>query len=207
VNPSSLPDRLRAFVALRLDAAVDSAIAEMTQQLQSSNDGVRWVRPSNFHLTLFFLGPAVPHERIAPVAGALEAIAADTLPFDVEARGTGAFPSLARPRVIWVGLHSPDLMRLATRVIEAAARCGFKSERPDYSPHLTIGRVRSLRSRGALRRALEHETHRSFGVSRIERVLIYRSELGSEASTYHEVAAFPFGAERVRFRPQTSREN
>ncbi len=195
---SLLPERLRAFVALRLDSAVDSAIGGLTDRIRSPNDGIRWVRASNFHLTLFFLGPAVPRERIAPIVEELGAIAANTASFDVEARGTGAFPNPARPRVIWVGLHSPDLMRLAARVIDAAARCGFKADRPEYSPHLTIGRVRSPRSPSALRRALENEAQRSFGVSRIERVVLYRSELGAEASTYHEFIAFPFGARAAR---------
>jgi RNA 2',3'-cyclic 3'-phosphodiesterase len=191
VDLSSLPEHVRAFVALRLDPAVDSAIAGLTGQIRPPNDGIRWVRPSNFHLTLLFLGPAVPRQRIAPIIDGLDAIAADTSPFKVEARGLGVFPNLARPRVIWVRLHSPELMRLAARVIEAAARCGFKADRPEYSPHLTIGRVRSLRSPDALRRTLEKEAERSFGVSRIERVVLYRSEPGPEASTYCEIAGFP----------------
>ena len=30
-------------------------------------------------------------------------------------------------------------------------------------------------------------------LSRIERVVLYRSELGPESSIYHELAAFPLG--------------
>src|SRR5438132_1457674 len=76
---------------------------------------------------------------------------------------------------------------------EAAVRCGFTPERRPYSPHLTIGRVRSLNSPGRLRRALSEVADSNFGVSRIERVIVYRSELGPQSSTYHELAAFPLG--------------
>ena len=199
---TSLPERVRAFIALRLDAAVDDAIAALIERLRAPENsirqdeaqerGIRWVRRANFHLTLFFLGPAVPRERLVPIADALETIAQETAPFEVAARGVGVFPNPARPRVIWVGLHGDALAALAARVAEAAERCGFAPERGVYSPHLTIGRVRSLKAPRRLRRALEEAADSSFGVSRIERVMLYRSEPGPESSTYHELSAFPF---------------
>lgn len=199
---TSLPERVRAFIALRLDAAVDDAIAALIERLRAPENsirqdeaqerGIRWVRRANFHLTLFFLGPAVPRERLVPIADVLETIAQETAPFEVAARGVGVFPNPARPRVIWVGLHGDALAALAARVAEAAERCGFAPERGVYSPHLTIGRVRSLKAPRRLRRALEEAADSSFGVSRIERVMLYRSEPGPESSTYHELSAFPF---------------
>jgi 2'-5' RNA ligase len=198
---ASMPERVRAFIALRLDATVDDAIADLIERLRAPENGIRqdgirgdsirWVRRANFHLTLFFLGPAVPRDRLAPIADALGAIAEETAPFEIAARGVGAFPNLARPRVIWVGLHGDALAGLAARVAEAARRCGFAPERRAYSPHLTIGRVRLFRSPGRLRRALNEAADSSFGVSRIERVMLYRSEPGPQSSIYQELAAFP----------------
>lgn len=195
---TSLPERVRAFIALRLDAAVEEAIAGVIERLRTPQngirtDGIQWVRRANFHLTLFFLGPAVPRERLAPIAEALDEIVIATAPFEIVARGVGVFPNPARPRVIWVGLHSDALAALAARVTEAAERCGFTPERRAYSPHLTIGRVRSLKLPGRLRRSLSKAADSSFGISRIERVMLYRSELGPQSSTYHELAAFPLG--------------
>jgi RNA 2',3'-cyclic 3'-phosphodiesterase len=200
---TSLPERVRAFIALRLDAAVEEAIAGVIERLRTPQNGIRtggiqWVRRANFHLTLFFLGPAVPRERLAPIAEALDEIVIATAPFEIVARGVGVFPNPARPRVIWVGLHSDALAALAARVTEAAERCGFTPERRAYSPHLTIGRVRSLKSPGRLRRSLSKAADSSFGISRIERVMLYRSELGPQSSTYHELAAFPLGVRRAR---------
>jgi RNA 2',3'-cyclic 3'-phosphodiesterase len=200
---ASLPERERAFIALRLDAAVEDAIAALIERLRAPQndirpndireDGIRWVRRANFHLTLFFLGPAVPRERLAPIADALGAIAEATAPFEIAARGVGVFPNPARPRVVWVGLDGDELAALAARVADAAARCGFAPERRAFSPHLTIGRVRSLNSPARLRRSLGEAADSNFGVSRIERVTLYRSELGPQSSTYHELAAFALG--------------
>jgi 2'-5' RNA ligase len=195
---ASLPERVRAFIALRLDATVEQAIAALIDRLRTpesgdQESGIRWIRSTNFHLTLFFLGPAVPRERLVPIAQALDAIAEATAPFAVAARGVGAFPNLARPRVIWIGLEGGELSALAARVANAAARCGFTPESRAYTPHLTIGRVRSLRPPQRLRKSLSDAADLSFGVSRIEGVVLYRSELGQRSSTYHELAAFPFG--------------
>lgn len=194
IDTAALPETVRAFIALKLNRAVEAEISDLIDRLRSPNDGVRWVRPSNFHLTLFFLGPAVARERIAPVAEALGALAAASLPFDLEARGMGVLPDAARPRVIWIGLHGPELIALAERVAEAAERCGFKRERHGYLPHLTVGRVRSPRSWRELRPKFQQAAGQSFGISRIERIILYRSELNSEAARYHEIAAFPLGA-------------
>ena len=199
---ASIPERVRAFIALRLDAAVDDAIAELIERLRAPENsigkedtrerGIRWIRRANFHLTLFFLGSSVPRDRLAPIADALGAIARMTAPFEIAARGVGVFPNPARPRVIWVGLHGDALAGLAARVVEAAERCGFAPERRAWSPHLTIGRVRSLPSPKQLRRTLSEVVDSSFGVSRIDRMILYWSEPGPQSSTYHELAAFPF---------------
>jgi 2'-5' RNA ligase len=196
IDTASLPETVRAFIALKLDPAVEAAIATLTERLKAPNDGIRWVRPSNFHLTLFFLGPAVARERIAPVADALEAVAAATAPFDLEARGAGVSPNAAHPRVIWIALHGSELIALAARVAEAVEGCGFQRKRRGYLPHLTIGRVRTPRSWRALRARFEGAAQQSFGISRIERIVLYRSELGPGASTYYELAAFPLGSRR-----------
>ena len=195
---ASLPERLRTFIALRLDATVEQGIAALIDRLRTPENGdqessIRWVRAANFHLTLFFLGPAVPRERLMPIAQALGAIAEVTAPFVIAARGVGAFPNLARPRVIWIGLEGGELSALAARVANAAARCGFTPESRAYKPHLTIGRVRSPRPPQGLGKSLGDAADLNFGVSRIKRVVLYRSEPGPRSSTYHELAAFPFG--------------
>jgi len=205
----SLPERVRAFIALRLDGAVDDAIAELIGRLRAPrhdesasaeprdrarDDGIRWVRRENFHLTLFFLGPAVAPERLAAVADALGAIAETTAPFEIAAQGVGVFPNPSRPQVIWVGLDGDGLVALAARVAAAVKRCGFGPERRAFTPHLTIGRVRSPRSARLLRRSLGEAANLSFGVSRVERMILYRSETGPEGSTYYELDAFALGA-------------
>jgi 2'-5' RNA ligase len=143
-------------------------------------------------LTLRFLGNAIDAKRIAALHEKLNEIAAQTAPFVIDTRGTGAFPNLGRPRVIWAGLAGNELVRLAARVEDAAVDASFTRERRPYSPHLTIGRVRDLRGWSAARRAIESAAGREFGSSTCESMILYRSVLGPETSTYHELARFGF---------------
>jgi len=175
---------------------VEGALASFIEEMRGLASGIRWVRRMNLHLTLRFLGDAVDPQRLAALGEKLAQIAAQTAPFVIDARGTGAFPNLSRPRVIWAGLIGDELVRLAARVEDAAIDAGFTRERRPYSPHLTIGRVRDLRGWSAARRAIERAAGREFGSSACESMILYRSVLGPETSTYHELARFGFSGPR-----------
>ncbi|MGH7814808.1 MAG: RNA 2',3'-cyclic phosphodiesterase [Candidatus Binataceae bacterium] len=184
---------IRAFVAIRMSEAVEEKIGALIDRIRHPNDCIRWVRRANLHVTLKFLGPAVDPRRLAPFADAMRALAARTAPFEIEARGVGAFPDLDRPRVIWVRLESVELGALAARVEAAAAECGFAREERHWSGHLTIGRIRDPHGFTPTRAELAEAAREEFGASRIESITLYRSHLAPEGSTYEALATFLFG--------------
>ena len=183
---------MRAFIALRMSAGAERALAEFIDEMRREGGDIRWTRTEKLHLTLRFLGAAVDSSLLAPLADALGLIAAETAPFMIEARGVGAFPNLSRPRVLWAGLDSDNLVRLAAKVEEAAVRFGFEPETRPYSPHLTIGRVRGMRGWGRVKRALEAAALREFGRSMAEEIILYRSI--PKAESYQELRHIRFGA-------------
>jgi RNA 2',3'-cyclic 3'-phosphodiesterase len=192
-----MPDRIRAFVALRLSAEVEDEVAEFIESLQPHGNrrgAIRWIPRANLHLTLRFLGDRVEAATLDRLDRALLSIAAATPSFTIGVRGTGAFPNLARPRVVWVGLESDDLIALAARIERAAIESGLAPERRPYSPHLTIGRLRDLRGWGELRSAIEAASDREFGRSPVQSMMLYRSILSSASATYEELAHYPFTA-------------
>ncbi len=189
-----LPARIRAFIALDVNAEVAEAIDKLTSELRSPRDAISWVRGAKLHLTLRFLGDAVDSRHLPRLIDGLEKIAAATEPFVIRLRGTGAFPGLDRPRVLWIGLESPELGALADRVEAATVAGGFEAERRPYSPHLTIARVREPHRFRALRPAFEHYANHDFGSVEARAMTLYRSRLSPEGSTHHTIAAFSFGA-------------
>lgn len=185
-----LPERIRAFVAIRLGAEVEDTVAGFIEPLRAIRSGVRWVRPAQLHVTLRFLGAEVPSAQIPPLDQALTALADGFPPFPVDVRGTGAFPNLQRPRVVWVGLDSGQLMALAERIEGITRECGFSPEPRPFTAHLTIGRVRDFHGWLPLKQRLREAAAQNFGRADIEAVILYRSILGADSSRYEEIGRY-----------------
>lgn len=133
---------MRLFIALPLPVTVLDELAAVQRRLRAAGLPVRWVDPAGVHLTLQFLGEA-PETQVPPLLAALAAL--PPAPFSLRLAEIGAFPNLRRPRVIWVGLAGAvaALRDLQRAVLAATAPLGFVPEERPFSPHLTLGRLRS----------------------------------------------------------------
>jgi len=174
---------IRSFVAVDLDAPVLQAVTDLQGALRRINADVRWVRPEGLHVTLKFLGSVDP-ERLARVHAALVSDLHEQPALHVSVRGLGAFPNWRRPRVVWVGLHGEGFGTLAARVDGALAPLGFEREQRAFTPHLTLGRVNSLRGWPRLEEACKAHLDDDFGASDIGAVTIYRSTLQRGGAVY-----------------------
>ncbi len=187
---------LRAFIASELPAPLQDSIFSATGDLRKTlGDGlIRWVPAHNVHLTLKFLGD-VSTSSLELIKQMMEAEAAQFPAFDVQVEGLGCYPSLRHPRVLWIGLTAPAELASLQRAIEAAsARLGYESEERDFSPHLTIGRVRQNVSSGdvhKIRTAMEGCRIGSLGSTRVDAIHLFKSELRPEGSVYTRLFSAP----------------
>ncbi|MEI7643839.1 MAG: RNA 2',3'-cyclic phosphodiesterase [Chloroflexales bacterium] len=150
---------MRLFIGIDLPPPVRAALAEAQLRLRRHAPAVRWAAVTGMHLTLQFLGE-VEACRAPDLLAALADIPAPTCSLRLGC--LGAFPSAARPRILWVGLVG-DLAALGDlqhAVIEATQPLGFTPEDRPFAPHLTLGRARQdvgidqiLTLAAALRRA------------------------------------------------------
>jgi 2'-5' RNA ligase len=145
----------RLFVALMLGEALGGrAAAEVRRALGLGGDErpprhLRLYGGRDLHLTLFFLGTVEP-DRAGPLEQALGAAVAGLAAPGLELRGAGAFPTPARPRVLWLGLRESEpgpLEALVGAVREACVGQGFEADPRPFAAHVTVGRVRSERGR------------------------------------------------------------
>lgn len=182
---------MRLFVALNLPPEERERIYGAAAPLRREGLPVRWTREHALHLTLRFLGEVEP-DALEDLERAIAAAAAIVTPFTMRLGGSGAFPSLSRPRVLWVGVDAaPELLTLHAALERELAPLGFAPEPGPFRPHLTLGRVR----RGAALRgtaALLGEIHfaASLQVSEFE---LMRSHLTPEGSRYELLRTFPLG--------------
>lgn len=183
---------MRLFVALNLPAAERRRLNKAAKPLRESNLPIRWLEPATYHLTMKFLGEVLP-EHVGRLQDALRAIAAKTVRFPLEIDGFGAFPSVRRPQVIWVGVHAlPELRALKHDLEWELASLGFERELRAFHPHITIGRTASD-SRAGEFRELESITSELEYTSRVDpsTVDLMQSRLSPSGSTHSILAKMP----------------
>ncbi|RLG42822.1 MAG: RNA 2',3'-cyclic phosphodiesterase, partial [Thermoproteota archaeon] len=111
--------------------------------------------------------------------------------------GVGAFPSMSRPRVIWVGVEEgrEELVRLMRWVDSRLRRLGFPREDREPHPHLTIARVKWLRDRESLKRVLSSLLSTDFGEIEVREIRLKKSTLTPKGPIYETLASIPLRAE------------
>ena len=174
---------IRAFIAINLDPQVVEEIAKIQAVLKKAGGDIRWVRPEGFHLTLKFLGD-IQRDQVTAILAALQDALKGQSPLFVIAQGLGVFPHVKRPRVLWVGLQGEGLKELNDKIEQALIPLDFPPEDRDFTPHLTLGRVRSLRGWEKVLPAMQEKQAEWFGESRVNEVVLYRSDLGPDGAVY-----------------------
>ncbi len=177
----------RCFIAVTIDPPVRRALTDLQDRLKTAQADVSWVKPKQLHLTLKFM--AKVHGKVLDrVLTALPECLAGRAPFTLELSGIGGFPRLDRPRVIWTGLsRGVDQMQdLAQTIENALGNVGVKKESRPFSPHLTLGRVRSLKNISVLQKAIQENESFPPLSQTVRGVTLFQSTLTSQGAI-HEV--------------------
>lgn len=185
---------MRTFIALNLPAKERQRIHRAVRSLREGGLPVRWVEPGNLHLTLKFLGELRP-ERLAEVEESVARVASSTAAFALTLGGFGAFPTLRRPRVIWVGADATPELRCLKQDLEwALADRGFEAETRAFHPHITLGRADPGDRAGAFRGLDELVAGLEYGSDiPIHTVDLMRSQLSRDGAHYTVVSAAKLG--------------
>lgn len=177
-------DQIRSFVSIDLeDEQILSKVDSVISSLTAIGADLKPVERENIHLTVKFLGNVTP-AKLAEVQTALGKVKFE--PFTMEVRGSGAFPSLKRMSVVWVGIG--EGWSMAEQIFEQTEKLlhevGFSRETRPFSPHITIARVRSPRKRDELAAFLGHLADESFGAFNADRVRLRQSVLSPSGPRY-----------------------
>jgi RNA 2',3'-cyclic 3'-phosphodiesterase len=189
VAPVDEPGTLRLFFAVPVPPEARERVGELMRRVQGSvGDGtarIRWVRVDGLHLTLRFLGPT-PEDRRAPLETAADALASADAPFEVVLDGGGAFPSLAQPRSLWIGIGAgaDQLAKLADGLTAAAGECGLVLDTRPFAPHLTIARTDGVRLGPTAAHALAGAATGLDVHFTVDRFVLFRSILGGGPARY-----------------------
>lgn len=175
---------------MRLFTALDppDAVSEHLAALQSPSAlDARWSPPSQFHVTLRFIGDTEP-DRAARYE---EALAKITLPpVECIPHGLDALPSRRSPRVLVVGLErTNDLLALYRSVSDALEREGLAPDEQTYRPHVTLARLNDD-SPEAVHRFIRTHDAASLPSFEVSAFFLYESILTPDGARHQQRASF-----------------
>lgn len=178
---------MRTFIAVKIPSTPE--LRRVHARLSELGDQFKPVVTGNLHLTLKFLGDT-SNEQLPEVCSVLKRIVESQPAHHVRLAGLGAFPSIRRPTVIWVGVdHAEVLCRLAEELELGLAPFGFVPEGRAFQPHLTLLRVKS-RPPEQLFALLAEEANAEFGMVPVDKIEFLQSELTRGGSRYTVLATF-----------------
>jgi 2'-5' RNA ligase len=192
----------RTFIALEMNNALQSHLAEVMQQLAQVLPGIRWVDPAGIHLTLAFMGELTDGE-LGGVKHAVASAAQRSQPFTYRLSQLGTFGPQRQPRVVWMGIEetSGALQHLYGVLNQELERRNFPVDKRPFAPHLTLARIKAplpAEELLHLQRILA-EPPRDFNSLedyRVEYINVMKSELSRTGARYSCLQAYLLGGEK-----------
>lgn len=175
---------MRLFIAIPLP--LFSTASRLPQYFQNmlKKEYINWTKQQNYHLTLLFLGET--DERLIPeIIELLDEVAYDFDPFELTIENCGLFGSSYDPKVIWAGAQPAEILtEMHLRIVEVMKNIGYKPDRQNFIPHLTLGRIRRLSDKKQLQKALETKKKGLFYSQNVNEIVLYESKLSPQGPEY-----------------------
>lgn len=183
---------IRCFIAIEIPEPIQNQLVRIQGTLRKQIPKASWVKPGNIHLTLKFLGDVDP-EDLESIGKAIEGVTSRHHSFSLHIGGVGAFPNLARPRVIWAGVKcgAERVSTLAQDINLALSNHGFSIDTKKFNPHLTIARLKEkidLKPYANQYRQYDriHEAEMT-----VDTISLIQSQLHSKGAIYSTLQSYP----------------
>ncbi|MEK6950118.1 MAG: RNA 2',3'-cyclic phosphodiesterase [Nanoarchaeota archaeon] len=181
----------RLFIGVPLSEEVKRAFSLLLEKLKATEADLKLVAPDNLHFTVKFLGE-VEEQKIGEVQEKLREVLKSLKPFSLQLQGIGAFPGRERINSIWVAAASREFVVLMKNVDQALDFI-CQENHGEEVPHATLARVKTGKNKERLQQLLEEFKPTDFGTMRVDKVVLYESELGKEGPVYKVVGEFEVG--------------
>jgi 2'-5' RNA ligase len=181
---------MRLFTAIDLPSEILLRLDRLLSALRPEAL-IKWSPLDNLHVTTKFVGEW-PEQRVPELQEALRQVA-PRKPFEMELKGLGWFPNDRSPRVVWLGAQGGnDLTGLAAEIEDALAALGIAKEEREFSPHLTLARIKNPVPLSSLRKKVQEMQPSEMGKFSVSHFSLFRSRPGTNASIYEKIGEYQF---------------
>ncbi|MDD5225050.1 MAG: RNA 2',3'-cyclic phosphodiesterase [bacterium] len=176
---------IRTFIAAPIPEEIRKKLKDIQTELRKHENGaVRWTNPEGIHLTFHFLGE-IEESGVKDLGEMLKEAASACRSFSCRVRGLGAFPNLQRPRVFWAGLEIGNEAGKLHQALKAGlVRLRYPVESRAFSPHLTLGRVKSPSGLATVIRQVGERKETELGEFGAREIILFKSDLRPGGSVY-----------------------
>jgi 2'-5' RNA ligase len=148
----------RLFIGLTFSDNFKKSVEPWVKKIRKNADqkeiSLRWTPPTNYHVTLVFLGDT-PEDQIPAIEEKMRQVGERNSTFSLKIRNISGFPTLNQTRVIYLGVQRSQAILNLQSDLERELLPPEKFE-DDYAPHLTLARLRNPKSCRDLLSPFEH---------------------------------------------------
>ena len=145
---------------------------------------MNWVKPENWHITLFFLGDT-PDEKVGVLKQMIDQSFSDVAAFSPKLEGVGVFPNRRDPNVLWLGLNSlQNIISAYQQLGELLRQNDFSFDQKPLKPHLTIAQMKFLADKAIIDTLVKDYGQTVFDTVNINKVVLFESVLTPQGPIY-----------------------
>ena len=183
----------RTFISIPVPCEVQTKKNMLYTTLENCPSKINWVKNKQLHLTVKYLGNT-PETSFNKIIDSLNSITKDINPFEVFIKGTGCFPSVKRPKVLWMGVYGDldSLSNLFLKVEKSLESLGFSVDNQEYFPHITIAKIKYPQKHTPDLSQFSNSYYDPI-VFNVDRVQFLSSELLSSGAVHNLLKSFPLG--------------
>lgn len=175
---------IRSFIAINIEnSEALNQIFLFQKMLKDVDTDIKLVNAGNIHITLRFLGE-IPLKLVNRIGVELNTL--HFRPFKASLNGVGAFPTIKRINVIWIGIEkgNVEIINIHNKVEAILKRLGILPNHRGFSPHVTIARVRSAKNKNKIVKVLLTMQKKEFGIFPVSSVNLKESVLTPKGPIY-----------------------
>jgi len=183
----------RLFVAIKLSP--DENFLRIYDFLKQNlkQDLIKWVEPDKLHLTLKFLGET-RNEKIPIIKQLLTEFVKGKKTLELNFDKVGIFGSSYDPKVIWFGINQNEQIKeFGHKILQHFHENGFKQDRQNFVPHLTIGRIKKLENKRYFQSVIDKVKNEPIQSFQINEIILYQSILKPTGPIYITLGGFTLG--------------
>ena len=188
----AMKNTVRTFISINIELQKKKLNNLKDLKKEFHNEDIKWVAQENLHLTLRFLGETTL-VQVEEIKTALFEVTKSFSPFQLNLLRLDYFKRDGKPKVLIVHIkETKTLNELAKSIYHQVEKVRFGKENRSYQPHLTLGRIKSIKDINLFYDVVDKYSQRLYQTIDVKEFTFYQSLLSPSGPVYKSIQNFKF---------------